>query len=95
LIALATCNAYVLRYDGIDFTHPLIRTLPLTYTTFLRTLPETQFTYDTLPRISTLHYEPTYALKKEPATYRAETKGSLHIAPLEGHEISQTSLNLA
>jgi hypothetical protein len=37
---------------------------------------------------------PAVALAKAPATYTAQTRGSLHTAPLEGHEISQTSLNL-
>jgi Cuticle protein len=41
-----------------------------------------------------VHYETTYAVEKEPATYTAQTKGSLHVAPLPGHEKSQTSLNL-
>jgi hypothetical protein len=34
-------------------------------------------------------------LAKAPATYTAQTRGSIHTAPLEGHELSQTSLNVA
>jgi hypothetical protein len=29
------------------------------------------------------------------ATYNAVTRGAVHQAPLEGHAVSQTSLNLA
>lgn len=29
-----------------------------------------------------------------PATYQAITRGAVHTAPLEGHSVSQTSLNL-
>jgi Cuticle protein len=38
---------------------------------------------------------PAIALEKQPATYTAQTRGSFHQAPLEGHELSQTSLNVA
>jgi Cuticle protein len=37
---------------------------------------------------------PAVALEKQPATYTAQTRGSFHQAPLEGHELSQTSLNV-
>jgi Cuticle protein len=37
---------------------------------------------------------PAVALAKAPATYTAQTRGSFHQAPLEGHEVSQTSLNV-
>jgi hypothetical protein len=38
---------------------------------------------------------PATVLAKAPATYTAQTRGSIHTAPLEGHELSQTSLNVA
>jgi Cuticle protein len=38
---------------------------------------------------------PATILAKAPATYTAQTRGSIHTAPLEGHELSQTSLNVA
>jgi hypothetical protein len=40
------------------------------------------------------HSAPATILAKAPATYTAQTRGAIHTAPLEGHELSQTSLNV-
>jgi Cuticle protein len=37
---------------------------------------------------------PAVALEKQPATYTAQTRGAIHTAPLEGHDLSQTSINV-
>jgi hypothetical protein len=47
------------------------------------------------PVSSVTYSAPSIALVKAPATYTAQTRGSLHVAPLDGHELSQTSLNVA
>lgn len=41
------------------------------------------------------YHAPAVAVIPQPATYTAVTKGAVHQAPLDGHAVSQTSLNLA
>jgi Cuticle protein len=83
-----------------QFSQVNYKALPSTYSSFAYSSQITPLAYHayTAPiaySAPAIVAAPALALAKAPATYTAQTRGSFHQAPLEGHELSQTSLNVA
>jgi Cuticle protein len=106
MAALAYTNAGIIQYAGLPYpyvAHPHAHVVPaitqyshVDYTAVPAAVHvAAPWPYHVAyPHVPIVVAAPAVAVAKAPATYTAQTRGSLHTAPLEGHEVSQTSLNL-